>query len=1053
MAKSILNPKEVESHFRDYQLNAITKMKSYIDAYKTGSARGSGLVAMPTGSGKTIVIAGLAACIKDIKCVLVLSPRRPIVNQLYNEISDEIFNVKFKGLVVKPKKPVYDIEVTEEQIKENSIICWTIQKLNSTYAERDKNDTYDLLKENVELILFDEGHYEPAPKWSEAVRAFDVPRIIFSATPFRNDFKKFDIDWKKNVYRISYNELISKKHIRKVEIEDIGSKNKIEDVINDLLPRIPNSKESINNRLIIKCDNVQSILKICNILKDKSEDFIAIHETFNTKFKDSNKELSKFLNQTVPKNQNERSEQIWIHQFKLIEGIDSSKFRYLAIIDPMSSTRSLVQQIGRVIRLPNKQSNLGTVYNYTEEKYKEEWQRFLKSDENGNITQTLAYSIYNRIVSSLDESHYIDRKIRSTLTKEEFEDWTLDDLKENLLLPLKINLISKTKNFDFDKFKVEYLDNELEDKDHFVFKNAYGKNSLLYLYFNINNSPYLKKSFFPELTHHVCFVKEMTDFIFFYDSGKMLPLGYDNLGLQYGIKSDKLKSIFKETDDTVVSRVALKNTNIGSSEPHSHSFMASSIEDTTGYLNDFSHFMSSTFGHYRDKKQYKDYKNPDMKNEEYQIKTYLGFGTGRVSQSEGKNVKFKEFLDWLTYLNDSINIDTNASSVFRRYTSEITNESDDVPQSIMLDLFDFETSSDNFKVGSIEEEFLSEDDEIYQLNDSFYLIEKKDDNFQFDLTINKKSYTTTIVYDVNRKKYKLECDSLKGEIQLDDNVLNQKVYGIINTINRKQSFRIITEKGLSYSGGRFYKPHFKFGKNFDASISPLASIIYKIDKLDDLHSEKGTKNNAKGGWEDGSLFNLIDQRGKGSDLKNHIITGDENEELLLCTDMQTEPADFIWVTDKKIAFIHIKGKGNKDDIKRSYVSASQISEVCNQGMKNAHHLSIFDDTVPKNFNSWKDPWKYNDKYKVKDRIRSKVPKGVDKNDGKSIWDFIARKKMDERISKEVWLVMGYTFSKMEFLKQISSDNPSAESKQAALTLEGTMANIRSLGIKFKVFCS
>ena len=31
---------------------------------------------------------------------------------------------------------------------------------------------------------------------------------------------------------------------------------------------------------------------------------------------------------------------------------------------------------------------------------------------------------------------------------------------------------------------------------------------LLYLYFNINNSPYLKKSFFPELTHHVCFVRE-----------------------------------------------------------------------------------------------------------------------------------------------------------------------------------------------------------------------------------------------------------------------------------------------------------------------------------------------------------------------------------------------------------------------------------------------------------------------------------------------------------------------------------------------------------------
>ena len=1050
----MLTPKEVEPHFRNYQLNAIKKMKSYIDSYKTGTAKGSGLVAMPTGSGKTIVIAGISACIKDIKCVLILSPRRPIVNQLHDEISNKIFDVKFKGLVNKPKKPVYDINVTEEQIKENPIICWTIQKLSSVYKERETNRIYNILHKNVQLILFDEGHYEPAPKWSDAVRSFNVPRIIFSATPFRNDFKKFDIDWKNNVYRISYKDLINDKQIRSVEIEDIGSKNKVEDVVHDLLPRISNSNDLRNGRLIIKCDNVDSILRICNILKDKSIDFIAIHETFNAKFKESNQNIGKYLFKTVPKNQNDRIEQIWIHQFKLIEGIDSSKFKYLAIVDAMSSTRSLVQQIGRVIRVPNNQGHLGTVFNYTEEKYKEEWQRFLESDEKGSIVQTFAENIYNSIINSLDESHYVDRKIRSTLTKEVFEDWTLDELKENLLIPLKVNLISKINSFDFEKFKLEYLDKNLAGKDHYIFKNTFGSNSLLYLYFNIKNSPYLKKSFFPELTHHVCFVKEMNDFIFFYDSGKLLPLGYDDLGLRYGISSNKLKSIFKETDDTVVSRIALKNTNIGSSEPHSHSFIASSVEDTTGYLNDFSHFMSSTFGHYKDKKVYKDYKNPEMKNEEYQIRTYLGFGTGRVSQSEGKNVKFKEFLDWLEYLNELIESESNSSSVFDRYTSEITNESDDVPQSIMLDLFDIEIFSTDFKIGSIEEECLDEEEEVYHLNDTFYLIEKIDNGYQFNLKLNNKNYPTVIKYDNNRKKFKLESDTLKGEIQLDDNSSNQKVLEIIKIVNRKQSFRIITEKGLSYSGGRFYKPHFKFGKYFNEKISPLSSIIYSIDRLDYLHSEKGTENNNNGGWQENSIFHLIDQRGEGSDLKKHMLENGEEEEFLLCTDMQTEPADFIWVTNKKIAFIHIKGKGNSEEVKRSLVSASNISEVCNQGLKNAHHLSIFDSSLPKNYKSWKSTWKIkkDSNYEVK-RIRSKVPDTVDQNDGKSMWDYIANKKMNENISKEVWLVMGYTFNKEKFIKEISSENSSAESKQAALTLEGTMANIRSLGVKFKVFCS
>jgi superfamily II DNA or RNA helicase len=46
----------------------------------------------------------------------------------------------------------------------------------------------------VDLVLFDEGHHEPALRWSETVRKIYKPRIIFTATPFRNDLKLFDVD-------------------------------------------------------------------------------------------------------------------------------------------------------------------------------------------------------------------------------------------------------------------------------------------------------------------------------------------------------------------------------------------------------------------------------------------------------------------------------------------------------------------------------------------------------------------------------------------------------------------------------------------------------------------------------------------------------------------------------------------------------------------------------------------------------------------------------------------------------------------------------------------
>ena len=40
-----------------------------------------------------------------------------------------------------------------------------------------------------------------------------------------------------------------------------------------------------------------------------------------------------------------------------------------------------------------------------------------------------------------------------------------------------------------------------------------------------------------------------------------------------------------------------------------------------------------------------------------------------------------------------------------------------------------------------------------------------------------------------------------------------------------------------------------------------------------------------------------------------------------------------------------------------------------------------------------------------------------------------------------------------FLDKIGAKNPPTEAKQAALTLDSTLASIHSLGLKLKVFCS
>ena len=623
-------------------------------------------------------------------------------------------------------------------------------------------------------------------------------------------------------------------------------------------------------------------------------------------------------------------------------------------------------------------------------------------------------------------------------------------------MPLKANFIEKTNLFNASDFIKKYLDNSLKDKDHVFYKNIYGGNSGLYLYFTVKNSPYLTNSFFPEITHQVCFFKEENDFLIFYDSGKLLPIGRDKLGIGYGLAPSRLRSIFKHTHDTVLSRVALKNSNIGSLEPHSHSYMASSIQDTAPNLNDFSHFLSSTFGHYVDKKVYKEYKDSSLKDEEFQIRTYIGFGTGRVSQSEGKNVKFKEYLDWIAYLCDSIAKGSDSPLIFNRYSTEASNVIDPIPECILLDLFELENNLS--VISNIDE--IDDGSNLEQLfiPEKFSII-KKDLNgkYKFELEVNSSNYPIEVKYDDKRNKYILESHELSGTLETKDAQIENKVTSLIKNLNRKQCFRILTNKGLSYSGGRFYNPHFKFGKLFDKTISPIPNMLISIDALSKIYSEKGTNNGIiNDSWHDDSIFSLIDSRGEGSQLKEHMLEKGEKEELLICTDLNTEPADFILVTDRKIAFIHVKGKGNKPSPSHGKYSASSISEICNQAVKNAHLLSIFDDSPPGNFKTWTKPWNPNSKknYNIQKRIRtSNLNPEIDPNNHLSIWNFIVKKKMDVNISKEVWLVMGHTMKRDLFLRKIGSDSPPPEAKQATLTLESTLASIHSLGLKLKVFCS
>jgi superfamily II DNA or RNA helicase len=1044
MEKNKIEPIEAYNKLRNYQKDACEKMLNYFDYYNGKETIKTALVAMPTGSGKTPIIAFLSRCYKNIGNVLVISPRVSVSEQLFREI-DTFFNSKLKLVVEMPKTvKYYENKLSENDINStNLVLVSTIQKLDYIYRNKKENSEYFKLRKMVTLVIFDEGHYEPAISWSNTIRQFNCPRILFTATPFRNDLKSFDFDDNFKHF-LTYNFVKKLNYLRKVEFEDYNL-SKFDEKIGHILKRF-NEKfpKSAEPKLIISCDNRDTILRIAKIIKTSKTGFYAIHETFDNSFKKNlDEDISNSFLQHIPRDPSSSTIPIWIHQYKLLEGIDIPTFQMLAIIEPFRNTRALIQQIGRIIRNIKKDDQSSLVLNYTSNNYSEEWNSYLELDESGEIMLGFSHKTFSQFRNLLPERAYIDKKFRNKIDFTKFSHWNISEIIKEISLPLKVNLIEKLSNFRTDAFIELEIEKRFKENDIVYFSNTQIKEFYVFYYFTITNSTFLKEAYFPIIKHDVCFFKVYDSFIAFYDSSEYLPLGKDEIGLGLSIDPNKLKKIFRDSYKTILTQVSLKNSNIGSREIRDHTFRAPSIENTTPFLNDFSHYLNSAYGMYSDIKKYKDYTNKNMKNKEVSIKTYLGFSTGRISQNEPHYLKLNEYVLWLDSIVSIINSSNVQLGTFYRYATNISNVTNKTVKNILLDLFDID------QILQIDD--LSEDLVISDLiEDKCININPNNGKDTFDLILNDTSYIIEISYDIERRKYVLNCPQLTIDTIGESSEDNNKVLDLIRLLNEKQAFRIITANNNLYANGHFYNLRLPYGKQYNEKTSVFEKVLFPIKELSKIASEKGTKSINNLSWDANTLFNLIDNLGNGTDMKPFF----DNTEILICDDMGTELADFILVKENKLVFIHVKGKGNTPKPKASLYSASALSDVVNQAIKNIYFMSSFDETSRINYKKWGKEWILkNKKLKINAKVESRIRKNINNLPLEKIWGKIESLKYDPNSEKEVWLILGMTFSKRTFISKLKEKQPPPEALQSAISLKSTIANIGSMGVKTKIFCS
>lgn len=259
-------------------------MMRYIAAFDRKRPRAA-LVHMPTGSGKTAVIASLARCLQTHGPVLVLTPRVGLRRQLAADIDKRFFMHASVDPATLPRRVLTLDDGASHPGDLNDVVLVTTVQLLTSIQRRQRKLHKDLLRATV-LVLFDEGHYEPAVVWSEAVRSIPCPRIVFTATPFRDDFKLFDVD-ATYVYRYSYHQARRDRYVRDVELRPFAPvrspREFVQQVVDEYKRLFGNPDESDDNRprAIIRCDKPEEIRQLAAALQQLHQSVVAIHETFD----------------------------------------------------------------------------------------------------------------------------------------------------------------------------------------------------------------------------------------------------------------------------------------------------------------------------------------------------------------------------------------------------------------------------------------------------------------------------------------------------------------------------------------------------------------------------------------------------------------------------------------------------------------------------------------------------------------------------------------------------------------------------------------------------
>ena len=994
---------ELWDALRVCQQESIRTAFSYLSKPKSEK---SCLLSLPTGAGKSGVVATVSHFTKKKK-VLVLCHRRAVCDQLFREIKKEFFKKIQPGhsLVLK------DVSNKVDDTSQDGVYVSTFQKLQTMSAEE-----FEGLKNNIDVLVVDEGHSEPSPIWSQISRRLEAHKIIITATPYRNDLFQFDID-SKSSYIFTFKKALNDSVLKDPIFSTINEAQ----VVDAISQRLAEQEDTI---CIVKCNTGLEVKRYYDILSQTFRT-LAIHDSL----KGTNNEG---LKSSVPKKVADQDWQVLVHQRKLDEGVDIPHAKTLILTYPVSSGRELVQTVGRVVRIyEDFMPHVIEVGTNSNEKLWKNYRKFDKSLSGSNSAQKFlnsldTASLIDSYLEAFPEYSYFDSSFRKKFNLKEF------DPKNSLNIPLaSICFVKKGSEFSLpamiDEMYWEYTkEGDLVERR----EGCCGAEILLSVSFN--NSKLLKDELFFQPSFEVFLVKEFDDTVAIYDSRSQKYSSRKELCLGAAVNVDELLKMASREERTRTKEAHTIAITGAETKPAGISMKGDDLEKT---ITDQTH---STYAFTTLKVD--NIGRDDKRKSSY----YLGMGSGRISDQKIRNFSLPDLMDWIDVAHEVMSsTSTIKSSFLSSFSKPVYEIPTNDPVSILFDFSYLDTDIE-----------IVEDANQYSVEPGFQYAE-----YDGGVDLIGSGHRYVVLYDE-----KDECLKFEGDESIICPQYQKSWLEVLNGVRIKALY----PNGLTYADGNFFRLTLPSQMDGKISETKLGGALLPLNELSSVNlSEKNSDSVQSDEFGGNSIFYLIDQLKAVSDPDfspnncGPFYQYMSNVDLILCSDMGVEHSDFVLSSPDKLVFIHVKCGSSENPES----AAGSIAEVGGQAIKNVEHVISHDfDLLPGNHTNLLRHWPtVNSNPYLQERIRLYKRQRFDNpQDDQQIRDekitevlqHIADQRRSSAVKKEIWIVVGNGFSKEHFVQQFDDGNQAAPtSLQAYQLLDSWVSTAAGFDVEMKFFIS